>query len=134
MRKAVEYIRKAADRGHAMAQLRLANTYIEGMGGNPRDEREAARWLYQSALQKNPFALSLLGSAYLAGRGVPENGKLGFALLEVGAFYGDRDTAKMVMDFRLTGPADRIDPSDVLAYSCIAKGMSACLPPLESAS
>jgi TPR repeat protein len=126
--KMVEYLRKAADQGHAMAQLRLANTYIQGIGGNPVDEKKAAYWLYQAALQKNPFAVSLLGASYWGARGVAEDRTLGNALMAVGAFYGDRELARMVRRRRVDGPPDAVDASDAIAYKCFAQGMRACLP------
>jgi len=126
--KTVDYLKKAADQDHAMAQLRLANTYIQGVAGNPHDEAKAAYWLRRSAVQKNPFALTLLGGSYFGGHGVIEDDKLGFALMMLGAFYGDRDAAKIAMRARLSAPAALVDAANVIAYRCIAQGIVACLP------
>lgn len=126
--KMTVYLTRAADNGHAMAQMRLANTYIQGLGGNERDGKKAAHWLRQAALQKNPFALSLLGVSYLGGLGVPRDPTLGMALVSLGAFYGDKDVVKTALHARLTMDAAVVDAFDAVAYKCVAQGMQACLP------
>lgn len=128
--KMIGYMKKAAEQNHAMAQLRLANTFIQGVAGNPHDEVRAAYWLRRAAIQKNAFALTLLGGAYFGARGVAKDANLGFALMLLGAFYGDREMGKISMHARLSAPPALVDAGNAIAYRCVAHGIDSCLPPL----
>ena len=67
--KALEYYKKAAEKGHVRACFNLGLIYERGIGpeGSNRD-RKAAEELYQKAAEKgHPFALCRLAYCYLCG-------------------------------------------------------------------
>ena len=47
-REAVKWYRKAAEQGHAWAQMRLSSMYASGEGVH-QDYKEAAKWLRKAA-------------------------------------------------------------------------------------
>lgn len=68
----VEWYRKAAEQGHAMAQCNLGYCYEHGLGV-ARDEAEAVRWYRKAAQQDLAIAQYNLGLRYYYGRGVTED-------------------------------------------------------------
>lgn len=68
--EAVKFYRKAADEGHAEAQLKLGGHYYGGIGVE-RNFAEAAKWFRRSADQGHLMAQCLLGNCYFTGAGVP---------------------------------------------------------------
>jgi TPR repeat protein len=78
-RQAATWYRKAADQGHAQAQLKLAECYEIGLGVG-EDSREAAAWYRKAfawyrkaAAQNDADAQYNLGERYATGRGVAKN-------------------------------------------------------------
>lgn len=63
---------KAAEQGHAGAQLMLGVMYYDGEGV-PQDYKEAARWLIRSAEQGNADAQAYVSRMYYYGQCVPED-------------------------------------------------------------
>ena len=53
--EALQWLRKAAEKGNVNAQFRLYDNYLSDyiIGGNPRDKSEAAKWLLKMA-ESNP--------------------------------------------------------------------------------
>ena len=70
--ESMRWYRKAADQGHAPAQINLGNMYSLGQGV-PRDDGEAVRWYRKAADQGHANALALLGVMYESGTGVPQD-------------------------------------------------------------
>jgi len=70
--QAVEWIRKAADQGHAGAQTGMGLLYTRGVGLRV-DYSEAVKWLNRAAEQDVAVAQNELGVIYAKGRGVPQN-------------------------------------------------------------
>ena len=71
----VRALRKEADKGVTIAQVRLGTAYNEGEGV-PRDHAEALRWFMKAAEQSDAdarCAQCLLGLAYREGDGVPQD-------------------------------------------------------------
>jgi len=71
-----KWYRKAAEQGHAMAQLHLGILYTEGIPGTPEDKIEEYRiegvkWLRKAVEQG--VGLTELGMCYFNGTGVPED-------------------------------------------------------------
>jgi len=59
--EAAKWSRKAAEQGHAAAQVSLGSMYIQGTGV-PRDYAEAEKWFRKAAEQGDHMAQSMLGS------------------------------------------------------------------------
>ena len=72
--EAAKWYKKAAEQGHADAQLSLGDAYSNGKGV-PEDKEEAVKWYRKAADQGHKFAQFFLGSAYDDGEGVPKNKK-----------------------------------------------------------
>jgi TPR repeat protein len=66
---AVEWYRPAADRGDALGQNNLADSYLRGLGVAQSDELAAA-WFQEAADQGHAGARIKLGFLYMTGRGV----------------------------------------------------------------
>jgi hypothetical protein len=69
---AAQWYRRAAERGHAAAEYRMAVGYAFGLGDLPKDEAESLNWLRRSACHGHKKAMKMLSGAY-------ERGKLGLA-------------------------------------------------------
>jgi TPR repeat protein len=70
--EAVNWYRKAANRGHSGAQLNLGRMYDTGRGV-PQDDPEAAKWFCLAAERGDAEAQFNLGRLYDEGRGVPQD-------------------------------------------------------------
>jgi len=86
---AVPYYEKAARTGLADAQYAMAQVYANGVGGKPRDEAEARRWLERAARGNFDTAQLELGSWLVEGIGGPRNEPMGFAWLKRAAQGGN---------------------------------------------
>ncbi len=62
-------IRKAAEAGDAIAQIRLAMCYYRA-DGVPKDDQECVKWLRRAAEQGDPYGQYNLGVHYFTGEGV----------------------------------------------------------------
>jgi TPR repeat protein len=69
---AVEWFRKAAERGDAKAQYNLGTAYDKGQGV-AQDYAQAAQWYRKAADQGLPQAQNNLGILYKQGQGVPQD-------------------------------------------------------------
>ena len=83
--QAVAWFRKAADQGHAFAQLNLGRMYASASRGNlgtayyvgegaAKDDVQAEAWYRKAAEQGNAEAQRALGRMYEDGRGAPQDG------------------------------------------------------------
>jgi TPR repeat protein len=70
--EASAWYRKAAEQGHAMAQLNIGIAYNQGQGV-PQDYAQAAAWWRKAAEQGLGQAQSNLGVMYFNGQGVPQD-------------------------------------------------------------
>jgi TPR repeat protein len=70
--EAVRWYRKAADQGHAGAQLFLGLMYDRGQGV-PQDYAEAVHWFCKAADQGRALAQVKLAESYSHGQGVPQD-------------------------------------------------------------
>jgi TPR repeat protein len=71
-KQAVEWYRKAADKGDIAAEMHLATLYRDGGGKYfARDMVQAAEWYRKAAEQGDVTAQGILGTLYSMGQGVP---------------------------------------------------------------
>ncbi len=71
-KEAVRWYRKAAERGHAQAQVNLGTFYSNGLGVE-RDCTEAVKWYRKAAEQEHAQAQNNLGVMYSEGQGVEQD-------------------------------------------------------------
>src|SRR5665213_452844 len=84
---AAQIVRKAADAGNAVAQLRLALMYDQG-DGEPRSAKSAFGWYARAAAQGEPESQNQLGMYYEGGEGVDENWDFAAKLYQASALQG----------------------------------------------
>jgi TPR repeat protein len=84
----VNELKKHAESGDAVAQLRLGLAYQNGRGVE-HDDTEAVGWLRKSAEQGNPHAQVQLGVAYCKGQGVRQDFSEGLKWYRKAAEQGD---------------------------------------------
>ena len=70
--QAAQWSRKAAEQGHAGAQVSLGSMYIQGTGV-PQNYAEAEKWFRKAAEQGDRTAQSMLGSFHFEGLGVTKD-------------------------------------------------------------
>jgi hypothetical protein len=87
--KARGFFEKAAGLGHAPAQTSLGVLYANGLGGLPKDDREAARLFALAARQGDASAQSNLAFFYSQGRGgLPKDEREAVRLYKLAAAQG----------------------------------------------
>ena len=103
-KRALEWFKKSADKGNAVAQNGLGVMYQHGLGVK-QDSVEAVKWFKLSAAQNNEKALYNLGMCYYQGTGVAKDDMEAFSLIKQSA-EKNFDLAQMQMgDFYWFGNA-----------------------------
>jgi TPR repeat protein len=92
--EAAQWYRRAADHGHAAAQLSLAFLYARGLGV-PHDEAEAAKWCRTAALSGYAPAQARLGFRFANGLGVPKDDSEAYFWLTLAFKQGDKNIEKL---------------------------------------
>ena len=87
---AVQWYRKAAEKGFAPAQFSLGLCYVHGKGV-PQDYHQAVAWYESAAQQRNSDALLNLAYLYHNGLGVPKNEAQSFDYVRQAAEAGSAD-------------------------------------------
>jgi len=111
--EAFKWFTKAAEQGHAGAQLNLGLMYYNGEG-IPKDHKEAAKWLTKSAEQGRADAQAYLSTMYYIGQGVPEDYVQAYKWSNLSAAQGfegakkNRDLLKKVMSPAQIAEAQRL--------------------------
>ncbi len=80
-------IRRAAEKGHVMAQLQLGLFYYNGECVD-KDMTEAIKWFRKAAEQGNAMAQCLMGELYCAGNGIAKDMSKGMKWLHKSAEQG----------------------------------------------
>ena len=78
--EAVRWYRMAAEQGFAVAQFKLGEIYLDGLGV-PQNHTEAVRWLRMAAEQGDTQAQFKLGYMYATGEGGPKKRYRGSAMV-----------------------------------------------------
>jgi TPR repeat protein len=84
-KRAMDWLRKSAERNQPEAQYRLAAAYARGLYGVRQDDAAAAAWLRRSARQGNVEAQYALANAYAEGRGVPRDANEALGWIQLAA-------------------------------------------------
>ena len=88
----ISEVQKAAEQGHAEAQIVLGAMYFQGRGV-AQDYKQAVVWTRKAAEQGNAKAQRILGMAYDSGVGVVQDNKLAYVWSSVSAANGDVEAA-----------------------------------------
>jgi TPR repeat protein len=114
--QAFVYYRKAADSGLADAQYAMSQAYANGIGGMPKDEAEARKWLLLAARQGYDTAELDLGTWLVEGRGGQQDVKAGFDWLKVAAEGGNVAAQNRVAKLYLNGIGTNADKIEAAAW------------------
>jgi TPR repeat protein len=91
--KAVEFLQRAADRGHKRAMLRLGLLYRKGVGAL-QNYALAAKWIESAARHGDPQAMLEYGRLYREGLGVPRDPVKAYVWLNRAAAARDPDAVR----------------------------------------
>ena len=81
----------------------MAEQYLYGADGKPRDAAEASKWLWKSVAKHNDKAMKLLGDLYLKGDGVSKNCEQARVLLYSAARKGASGAGESLRDLPAFG-------------------------------
>lgn len=81
--KANQWYERAAIMGNPFAQYELAKNFANGTAGLTKDGEQAVRWAREAAMQGQGEAQLLIGALYITGTGVPADGVLGYAWINL---------------------------------------------------
>ncbi len=93
----------AAPEPRGAEELAMAEKYLKGNQGTPRDSGEAAQWLWKAVGKGNPAATMALSDLYLRGDGVPKSCDQARLLLEAAARKGATDAAEKLNNLQAFG-------------------------------
>jgi len=105
---AFEWMRIAANNGHAGAQFNLGRSYETGDGVKDIDYKEAARWYQRSADQGYMESQCNLGLLYCKGRGVEQSYNVAKFWLGKAAAQGDHVAARELGMVRAALTAEKL--------------------------
>lgn len=74
--------------GSSSDQYELANCFLEGANGFPKDSKRGVYWLTQAVNGGDLCALNQLGLCYLSGEGVMKNEEVAFRMIRLSADKG----------------------------------------------
>jgi hypothetical protein len=130
----IRLYRADADKGDALAQLKLGSLYHSGSGGLPKDEREAARFFKLAADQGNARAQLFLGFMYHQGRGgLPKDEREAQRLYKLAADQGAHSRGgvlKKISTLILIQPVFQ-KCRDVVGARNLAHGFASVAPCIE---
>ena len=89
--------------GNGAEELAMAQRYLHGANGEPRNSAEAAKWLWKAMGKHNGSASVLLADLYLKGDGVPKNCDQARILLDSAALRGTKDAGERLRHLQAFG-------------------------------
>jgi hypothetical protein len=89
--------------GNGAEELAVAQGYLNGVNGEPRNSAEAAKWLWKSMAKHNATATLLLADLYLKGDGVAKNCDQARVLLDSAALRGLKEAGERLQSLQAFG-------------------------------
>jgi len=89
--------------GDGSDELAVAQSYLNGRHGAPRDSTEAVRWLWRSVAKQNATATLLLSDFYLRGDGVSKSCDQARLLLDAAARKGKAAAGERIRNLQAFG-------------------------------
>lgn len=89
--------------GNGGEELAVAQRYLNGANGEPRNSTEAAKWLWKAMAKHNVRATLLLADLYLKGDGVAKNCDQARVLLDSAALRGVKDAGERLRHLQAFG-------------------------------
>ena len=81
----------------------MAEKYLNGAPGTPRDSAEAAQWLWKAVGKRNLEATLALSDLYVRGDGVPKSCDQARLLLDAAARKGAKAAAQRLRNLPASG-------------------------------
>jgi hypothetical protein len=100
---AVEWYRKAAEKGDVAGELHLAALYRDGGKGFAREMAQAAAWYRKAAEQGDAGAQGTLGVLYSIGQGVPRDDVEAYYWLDLAASVKGPNQEKYAANRQMIG-------------------------------
>ena len=94
---------KAAEQGHASAQVNIGVMYINGQGV-PKNHKKALEWFRRAAEQGHAKAQSNIAFMYKHGRGILQNNLAAYAWAIIAASNGERSLLEDIQSDNLFAP------------------------------
>lgn len=131
MARAVVYYERAAKAGLPDAQYAMSQIDAGGVGGRPKDEAAARRWLELAARQNYDTAQLDLGTWMLEGRGGKKDPSAGFRVLKRAAESGNVAAQNRVAKLYMNGIGTDPDQTFAAAWYILAKRAGLVDPLME---
>lgn len=128
---AVAYYQRAAEAGLADAQYAMSQVLANGVGGKPRDDVQARRWLALAARQNYDTAQLDLGVWLLDGRGGVRNREEGFGWLLRAAQSGNVAAENRVAKLYMQGLGVEPDSIAAAAWYIVSRRAGLIDPEME---
>lgn len=129
--RAVIYYERAAKAGLPDAQYAMSQIDAGGIGGRPKDEAAARRWLELAARQNYDTAQLDLGTWMLEGRGGKKDQAAGFRMLKRAAEGGNVAAQNRVAKLYMNGIGTDPDETFAAAWYILAKRAGLVDPLME---
>jgi TPR repeat protein len=130
LEKAVSYYERAAKGRLADAQYAMSQIYANGVGGKPRDEAEARKWLVLAARQGYDTAQLDLGTLLVDSRSERDE-KEGFRWLRLAAEGGNVAAQNRVAKLYMNGIGTAPDSISAAAWFILARRAGLADPAME---
>lgn len=118
-RAAIPLLRRAAERGHVMAQYRLAKLYERG-DGVPRNLSIAREWAERAARAGNRRAMHDVGVYFAEGEGAPRDEAAAFRWFREAAAFGVADSQYNLGILYQQGRGVTANPQEALFWFLVA--------------
>ena len=115
------WVRAAAERGLAAAQVRLGRMMLEGIG-LPKDEKLALSWFKTAARAHDADAINMVGRCYENGWGAAPDSRIAVDWYRKAADAGHEWAQYNLGHMLLDGNGTAADPEEALFWYCKAAG------------
>lgn len=129
--KAAAYYQRAAEAGLPDAQYAMAQFYANGVGGKPKDDAEARRWLSLAARANFDTAQLDLATWLVDGRGGARDAKAGFAWMRRAALGGNVAAQNRLGKLYMEGIGVDPDSIEAAAWYFLARRAGLIDPVME---
>ena len=133
--KGVEFLLKAADAGHAEAQVTMGYYYLKGTNGVAQDSAKAIEYLEMAAEQGNRDAQYNMGLAYVRGEGTAADFAKAYEWFEKAAYQDDAGAQYNMGVMIINGEGAVADPLAAYVWFRLAneKGHAGAAEGMEAA-
>jgi hypothetical protein len=122
---AVDWFKRAAEKGYSAAQTNLGAMYSRGLGVS-RNHASAVKWYRLAAAKGNLSAQFNLGAKYANGEGVPQDYARAHMWWNIAASLGNQTAAQNRENIKIKMTPAQLQMARELAVECVAKKYKNC--------